>query len=76
MDIIGARLFTVCYNGEKYPSTIDSRYISDKSFEMIKSRKLIGKLPIKNVRGLSYDGENFWSIDINNKQLQRFNAKQ
>jgi streptogramin lyase len=57
-------LWTLCYNDDKYPSSIDKRQISDKAIDLVKSRKFIIKLlKIKDPNDLTFDGKNIIILD-------------
>lgn len=68
----GENLWTICYNGEKLPATVDVRSISQKSFDMTKSRIFLAKLSTMDNTGLTFDGEYLWTIDKNTRNILKF----
>ena len=63
-------LWTLCYNGEKFPPSIDQREISEDPIKMVKSRKFIYKLSkIKDPNDLTFDGNNIIILDRATKAL-------
>lgn len=68
----GENLWSICYNGENLPATIDVRRISEKSFDMVKSRTYLANIPAKDVAGLAFDGRYLWSIDKITNRMHKF----
>lgn len=71
----GKNLWSICYNGEKLPATIDVRHISEKSFDMAKSRSFSANLPTKDTTSLTFDGKYLWSIDKSTRNIHKFEVK-
>ncbi|BBO16396.1 conserved hypothetical protein [Candidatus Brocadia pituitae] len=69
----GENLWSICYNGEKFPSKIDKRKIQEKDYEMFHSRTFIEDIPeAKQPTSLVFDGTHLWYADRKTKSAIRF----
>jgi hypothetical protein len=64
----GSRLFSLCFNGDKNPATVDQRQVAPQEAEMAKTRRLIQRVPAITPAGLAYDGTNLWILDAKRRQ--------
>jgi len=61
-------LFSLCFNGDKNPATVDQRQVTSQEAEMAKTRRLIQRLEAIAPAGLTYDGTKLWALDAKGKQ--------
>jgi len=59
----GTYLYLICYSGDKVPSKIDRRMITESAKEMNNSRSIVSDLDIKDPAGLAFDGQFLWASD-------------
>ena len=64
----GNVIFSLCFNGDKNPATIDQREVTGGEADMVKTRRLIQRLPAIVPAGLTYDGTKLWVLDEKGKQ--------
>jgi hypothetical protein len=63
-----SRLFSLCFNGDQNPATVDQRQVLAQEAEMAKTRRLIQRVPAIVPAGLTYDGTNLWILDAKGRQ--------
>jgi hypothetical protein len=61
-------LFSLCFNGDKNPATVDQRQVTPQEVDMAKTRRLIQRLEAIAPAGLTYDGTRLWALDAKGKQ--------
>ncbi len=71
----GEYIYSICYNGPKFPAKIDKRKILDKEQEMLRSRAFIKDLAVNDPSGLAYDGNFLWYVDRASKKTFKFSPK-
>jgi streptogramin lyase len=61
----GTYLWTIAYNGEKLPSKLDRRQLSEDPGQMAQSQELLFDLDskVKDPAGLAYGDEVLWAVD-------------
>ena len=68
-------LYSVCFSGERLPAKIDRRTITDKDFEMQRSRQFILDADLKDPGALAHDGQYLYVLDRRlNKIIKYFPA--
>jgi hypothetical protein len=68
MAFSGNQLFSLCFNGEKNPASIDRRQMSEREVDTTSSRRLLQRLEVGLPAGLAYDGSKLWVLDARAKQ--------
>jgi outer membrane protein assembly factor BamB len=61
-------LFSLCFNGDTNPATVDQRQVAAQEAEMAKTRRLIQRVPAIAPAGLAFDGTRLLILDANGKQ--------
>ena len=61
-------LFSLCFNGDKNPATVDQRQVTSQEADMAKTRRLVRRLEAITPAGLTFDGTNLWALDAKGKQ--------
>jgi len=64
----GSLLFSLCFNGDKNPATVDQRQVTSQDADMQKTRRLLRRLEAIAPAGLTFDGTNLWALDAKGKQ--------
>ncbi|KAB2836468.1 MAG: hypothetical protein F9K48_01780 [Candidatus Brocadia sp.] len=68
----GEHLWSICYNGEEFPSTIDQRIIQPEEHTMLRSREFIKDIPEAEPISLVFDGNDLWYADRKTKRVIKF----
>ncbi|KKO17956.1 MAG: hypothetical protein B6D35_10540 [Candidatus Brocadia sp. UTAMX2] len=68
----GEHLWSICYNGEEFPSAIDQRIIQPEEHKMLRSREFIKDIPEAEPISLVFDGNDLWYADKKTKRVIRF----
>ncbi len=69
----GRHLWSICYNGEKLPSLIDERIISEDPRKTRFSRIFLKpSLESRDPKGLTFDGENLFVADGQTRAIYRW----
>jgi hypothetical protein len=72
LAVEGGHLWSLCYNGEKNPPTLDRRDLQPEEVGFQRSRSLLRRLEGRNPRGLAYDGVSLWYLDAVAKRAYRY----
>lgn len=70
----GRFLWTLCYNGEANPPTVDQRRLADDEREVSRSRQFFKKTEGRQPSGLTWDGQFLWYVDAGENRAVRFTA--
>src|SRR5262245_26073379 len=65
----GNTLFSLCFNGDKNPATVDRREVAGQEADMAKTRRLIQRVPGIAPAGLAHDGTKLWVLDARGRQV-------
>jgi hypothetical protein len=60
-------LFSLCFNGDRNPATVDQRQVTSQEAEMAKTRRLVRRLEAIAPAGLTFDGTKLWALDAKGK---------
>jgi DNA-binding beta-propeller fold protein YncE len=61
-------LFSLCFNGDKNPATVDQRQAAGQDADVARSRRLIQRVPAISPAGLAFDGTKLLVLDAQGKQ--------
>ena len=64
----GSLLFSLCFNGDNNPATVDQRQVATQEAEMAKTRRLIQRIGGIVPAGLAHDGTRLWVLDAKGQQ--------
>lgn len=70
----GPNLWSLCFNGERNPPTLDRRDRAAAEAEMVRSRALGRKLEGRSPAGLAFDGAALWYVDARAGRVYRVGA--
>lgn len=70
----GANLWSLCFNGERNPPTLDRRDRAADEAGMVRSRALGRKLEGRSPAGLAFDGAVLWYLDARASRVYRIGA--
>ena len=68
-------IYSICYNGEKFPAKIDRRPITGDEKGIDNTRVFLGNIEGTDVTGLTFDGDNLWYADRKSKKAYKFLLK-
>jgi hypothetical protein len=72
LAVDAARLWSLCFNGERHPPLIDERTLSQEEAAVVRSRRFLRPIEGRNPSGLFFDGQFLWALDGTAKQATRF----
>jgi hypothetical protein len=61
-------LFSLCFNGDKNPATVDQRQVAGQEADMGKTRRLVQRVPAIAPVGLAFDGTRLLVLDAQGKR--------
>jgi hypothetical protein len=69
-------LWSLCYNGERNPPTLDRRDLLSEESAFQRSRVFLEKTAGRRPSGLAFDGTSLWYLDAGTKRAYRYTPAQ
>jgi len=74
--VADGHLWSLCYNGERNPPTLDRRSLLPEESAFQRSRVFLEKTAGRHPGGLAFDGLSLWYLDAGTKRVYRYTPAQ
>lgn len=74
--IADGHLWSLCYNGQRNPPTLDRRGLPSEESAVQRSRVFLKKTEGRSPSGLAYDGVSLWYLDAGARRAYRYTPAQ